>query len=54
MSIQTLDDHRTGGVHDRFRAVTVDMRRDPAGVIRLLAKEPLQPHPDRFHDHLSR
>ena len=54
MSIQTLDDRRTGSVHDRFRAVTVDMRRDPAGVIRLLAKEPLQPYPDRFHDHLSR
>ena len=54
MSIQTLDDRRTGSVHDRFRAVTVDMRRDPVGVIRLLAKEPLQPYPDRFHDHLSR
>ena len=54
MSIQTLDDRRTGSVHDRFRAVTVDMCRDPAGVIRLLAKEPLQPYPDRFHDHLSR
>jgi feruloyl-CoA synthase len=54
VSIQTLDDRRTGSVHDRFRAVTVDMRRDPVGVIRLLAKEPLQPYPDRFHDHLSR
>ena len=54
MSIQTLDDRRTGSVHARFRDVTVDVRRDSAGVIRLLPKEPLQPYPDRFHDHLSR
>ena len=36
----------------RFRDVTVDMRRDADGVIRLLANEPLRPYPDRFHDHL--
>ncbi|MGA8227502.1 MAG: AMP-binding protein, partial [Xanthobacteraceae bacterium] len=53
MSIQTLDDHRAGSVHARFRDVTVDMRCDPDGVIRLLAKERLRPYPDRFHDHLS-
>ena len=53
MSIQTLDDRRAGSVHTRFRDVTVDMRCDPDGVIRLLAKERLRPYPDRFHDHLS-
>ncbi|MGB8550035.1 MAG: hypothetical protein WCD82_17805, partial [Xanthobacteraceae bacterium] len=53
MSIQTLDDRRAGSEHARFRDVTVDMRCDPDGVIRLLAKEQLRPYPDRFHDHLS-
>jgi feruloyl-CoA synthase len=53
VSIQTLDDRRAGSVHARFRDVTVDMRCDPDGVIRLLAKERLRPYPDRFHDHLS-
>jgi feruloyl-CoA synthase len=50
LSIQT----RAGSVPARFRDVTVDMRRDADGVIRLLAKEPLWPYPDRFHDHLRR
>jgi feruloyl-CoA synthase len=39
---------------DRFRPVTVTMQREPGGIIRLLANEPLPPHPDRFHDHLFR
>jgi feruloyl-CoA synthase len=41
-------------VHDRFRALTVKMTREPTGTIRLRANEPLPPHPDRFHDHLFR
>jgi feruloyl-CoA synthase len=40
--------------HKRFRAVSVNVTRDPDGVIRLLAKEPLQPYPDRFQEHLWR
>jgi feruloyl-CoA synthase len=36
----------------RFRAVTVEVKRDPDGVLRLQANEPLQPYPDRFHDYL--
>jgi feruloyl-CoA synthase len=55
LSTQTLvNDARAGSVPARFRDVTVDMRRDADGVIRLLAKEPLWPYPDRFHDHLWR
>jgi feruloyl-CoA synthase len=38
--------------HRRFRDVTVEVKRDPDGVLRLLAKEPLQAYPDRFHDYL--
>ena len=38
--------------HRRFRDVTVAVKRDPDGVLRLLANEPLQPYPDRFHDYL--
>ncbi len=55
MNTQTLlKDADVSPVQRRFRDVVVDMRRDPDGVIRLLAKEPLQPYPDRFHDHLWR
>jgi feruloyl-CoA synthase len=38
--------------HRRFRDVTVKVKRDPDGVLRLRANEPLQPYPDRFQDHL--
>jgi feruloyl-CoA synthase len=38
--------------HRRFRDVTVDVKRDPDGVLRLLANEPLRAYPDRFQDHL--
>ncbi len=42
-----------GALEDsRFRPITVDMRRDAGGVIRLRANEPLPAYPDRFHDHL--
>jgi feruloyl-CoA synthase len=54
VSTRTLVDGTAESVHARFRNVTVDMRRDADGVIRLLAREPLRPYPDRFHDHLSR
>jgi len=55
LSIQTLATKLdVSPVHARFRDVSVDMRRDPDGTIRLLAKEPLGPYPDRFHDHLWR
>jgi feruloyl-CoA synthase len=40
--------------HRRFRAVTVEVKRDPDGVLRLQANEPLQPYPDRFQDYLWR
>jgi feruloyl-CoA synthase len=50
---QTLrNDAPVSAPHRRFRDVTVDVNQDPAGVIRMLAKEPLQAYPDRFHDHL--
>jgi feruloyl-CoA synthase len=54
VSTQTLADDNAESVHARFRNVTVDMRRDADGVIRLFVREPLRPYPDRFHDHLSR
>ncbi len=55
LNTQTLlKDADVSPVQRRFRDVVVDMRRDANGVIRLLAKEPLQPYPDRFHDHLWR
>jgi len=55
LNTQTLRKHaEVSTPHGRFRDVVVDMRRDPSGVIRLLAKEPLKPYPDRFHDHLWR
>ncbi|MBV8746450.1 MAG: feruloyl-CoA synthase [Xanthobacteraceae bacterium] len=38
--------------HRRFRDVTVEVKRDPDGVLRLHANEPLQAYPDRFHDYL--
>lgn len=37
----------------RFRPVTVDMRREPDGTLRLRANEAIPPYPDRFHDHLA-
>jgi feruloyl-CoA synthase len=40
--------------HRRFRPVSVDVSRDPDGVLRLQAKERLLPYPDRFQDHLWR
>ena len=40
--------------HRRFRNVTVEVKRDPDGVLRLQANEPLQAYPDRFQDHLWR
>jgi feruloyl-CoA synthase len=49
-----VDNPRISAVQARFRDVTVDMRRDPDGTMRLLAREPLAPYPDRFHDHLWR
>jgi feruloyl-CoA synthase len=55
LSTQTLvEKPRVSAVHARFGDVTVGIRRDADGVIRLLAKEPLHPYPDRFHDHLAR
>ncbi|MBV9235108.1 MAG: hypothetical protein JOZ94_04690, partial [Xanthobacteraceae bacterium] len=38
--------------HRRFRDVTVEVKRDPDGVLRLLANKPLEAYPDRFQDHL--
>jgi feruloyl-CoA synthase len=54
LSTQALAEKpRISAVHDRFRNVTVDMRHDADGTIRMLAREPLGPYPDRFHDHLT-
>jgi feruloyl-CoA synthase len=47
-----LHDAPASAPHRRFRDVTVEVKRDPDGVLRLLANEPLQAYPDRFHDHL--
>ncbi len=47
-----LHDAPVGAPHRRFRDVTVEVKRDPDGILRLQANEPLQPYPDRFHDHL--
>jgi feruloyl-CoA synthase len=40
--------------HRRFRDVTVEVKQDADGVLRLQANEALQPYPDRFQDHLWR
>jgi feruloyl-CoA synthase len=47
-----LHDGPVNAPHERFRAVTVEVKRDPDGVLRLQANEPLQAYPDRFHDYL--
>jgi feruloyl-CoA synthase len=55
VTVQPLvDNGRVCIARRRFRDVTVAMRRDPDGTIRLLANEPLAPYPDRFHDYLWR
>ncbi len=48
-----LQDVQVSAPHKRFRDVTVEVKRDPDGVLRLQANEPLQAYPDRFHDHLG-
>ncbi|PWT89588.1 MAG: feruloyl-CoA synthase [Proteobacteria bacterium] len=53
LTTQTLAKQpRLSPIAGRFCDLTVDMHRDAGGVIRLLAKEPLKPYPDRIHDHL--
>ena len=47
-----LHDGPVNAPHKRFRAVTVEVKREPDGVLRLQANEPLQTYPDRFHDYL--
>jgi feruloyl-CoA synthase len=49
-----LNEAPVSAPHRRFRDVTVDVNQDAYGVLRLWVKEPLQPYPNRFHDHLWR
>jgi feruloyl-CoA synthase len=37
---------------ERFGPITVDMRREPGGIIRLRSNEAVPAYPERFHDYL--